>query len=573
MSNLLDRASILLTPTSVSQHRIHSVKPIQTFGSELITNGSYDADSNWQGSGGYPNNGWAISNGVANFDTNVGDGNFSQGSVHTVGKQYVLDCDAEITSGRLKYESPAGIDASVGGQSAAEIFSGKNRIYYTAENTSAIFRRFNTPAVGFIDNVSIRETIDGDFDFTRATTATRVNSSGLIESVASGLPRIDFLGGTGQILLEPASTNTATYSNDFTQGDIFSGSSDPDLTVGILTANQGTAPDGTNTASLFKDNSGGGSGQTGLNYFSVNVVSDNFNTVSIFVKKSLGNNFIYMQTAGYDSGTFDRSWFDIQNGTLGTTSSEHTTKIEDYGSGWFRCSTTFKTTTDLVGSFRIFLASADNTTSITRDGTNGVLLFGLQAEADASRNFATSYIPTSGSTVTRNKDEANSAGDTSLISSTQGVLYAEIAALANDETVRRISITDGTVNNRVEIAYFAASNRINVAVKVSGSDTFSSSSTAYDITQFNKIAVKYKVDDFNLFINGVEISTDTSGAVPAGLDTLNFDSGSGSFDFEGKVKSVAVYKEALDNDELECLTGSGFDSFTALAEAGSYTII
>lgn len=40
-------------------------------------------------------------------------------------------------------------------------------------------------------------TTTGDFDFTRATTATRVNSSGLIESVASGLPRIDFTGGTG----------------------------------------------------------------------------------------------------------------------------------------------------------------------------------------------------------------------------------------------------------------------------------------------------------------------------------------------------------------------------------------
>ena len=185
-------------------------------------------------------------------------------------------------------------------------------------------------------------------------------------------------------------------------------------------------------------------------------------------------------------------------------------------------------------------------------GTDGdILLSGAQFE---NSSFATSLIPTSGSTVTRNKDQANNSGDSSLINSTEGVLYAEIAALANDETVRRISITDGTVNNRVEIAYFAASNRINVAVKVSGSDTFSSSSTAYDITQFNKIAVKYKVNDFNLFINGVEISTDTSGAVPAGLDTLNFDSGSGSFNFEGKVKSVAVFKEALTDAQLISLT-------------------
>jgi len=397
-------------------------------------------------------------------------------------------------------------------------------------------------------------TTTGDFDFTRATTATRVNSSGLIESVASGLPRIDFLGGTGQILLEPASTNTATYSNDFTQGDVFSGSSSPTLSDAILTANQGTAPDGTNTAFLFKDDNDGGTGQASLNYFAANVVSDNFNTVSIFAKKSLSNDLIFIQTGGFDTDAIGRSWFNIQNGTLGTVQSQHTAKIEDYGNGWFRCSITFKTTTDVIGSVRVNLASTDNNTNITRDGTNGVLLFGLQAEADASRNFATSYIPTSGSTVTRNKDQANSSGDSSLINSTEGVLYAEIAALADDETVRRISISDGTANNRVEIAYFAASNKINVSVKVSGANTFNSSTTAYDITQFNKIAVKYKVNDFNLFVNGVKLSTDTSGAIPTGLDTLNFDSGSGTFEFFGKVKCVAVFKEALTDAQLISLT-------------------
>ena len=94
-----------------------------------------------------------------------------------------------------------------------------------------------------------------EFDFTRATTATRVNKSGLIESVASNLPRVDFLNDSkGHLLLEPASTNTATYSNDFTQGDIFSGSANPSLDNAVLTANQGTAPDGTNTAFLLKDN-------------------------------------------------------------------------------------------------------------------------------------------------------------------------------------------------------------------------------------------------------------------------------------------------------------------------------
>ena len=408
---------------------------------------------------------------------------------------------------------------------------------------------------GKLHNVKPNTTA-GDFTFTRATTATRVNSSGLIESVASGLPRIDFLGGTGQILLEPASTNTATYSNDFTQGDIFSGSADPSLSDTILTANQGTAPDGTNTAFLLKDNNDGGSGQTGLDYFAVNVVSNNFNTVSVFVKKSLSNNFIYMQTAAYDSGTSDRSWFDIQNGTLGTTSSEHTTKIEDYGSGWFRCSATFKTTTDLVGSFRILLATADNTPSITRNGTNGVLLFGLQAEADASRNFATSYIPTSGSTVTRNKDEANNSGDSSLINSTEGVLYLELAALVNTQTANGfLSLTDGTFNNTIAFSLRTDANKIQLVVR-SGGVTYAVlvHTASFDITNFFKVAIKYKVNDVSMFVNGVETNTDTSNVMPIGLSDLTLAKAGDVEQIFAKIKTVAVFKEALTDAQLISLT-------------------
>ena len=289
----------------------------------------------------------------------------------------------------------------------------------------------------------------------------------------------------------------------------------------------------------------------------------------------MSNNFIYIQTAGFDTAANGRSWFNIQNGTVGTVQSQHTAKIEDYGNGWFRCSITFKTTTDLVGSVRLLLASADNVTNITRDGTNGVLLWGLQAEADASRNFATSYIRTFGATATRNKDEATNSGDTSLINSTEGVLYAEIAALGDDGTTRALSLSSGSSSNRVFISYSSTNNRVNCFGSTGGATQFSMGSDITDRTQFAKVALKYKLNDIALFINGSEVNTDTSATLPSAdtFTSLQFNSGGGASEFSGKTKCVAVFKEALDNDELECLTGSGFDSFTALAEAGSYTII
>ena len=542
MSNLLSKASILLTPTATSDGTLHSVKPIQTFGSELVVNGDFADNSTWTTQSSV-----TFTNGTVIMDSASQNAYINQ-NILTVGRKYRVSITVEALSivNKLDLINSSGI--------TYERFGVGVNVFEITANQTAFRIRTKDGATSTISRASVQEITDGDFDFTRATTATRVNSSGLIESVASGLPRIDFLGGTGQILLEPASTNTATYSNDFTQGDIFSGSSNPSLTNTTLTANQGTAPDGTNTAFLLKDNDDGGASQTGLSYFSTLVDASDFNTFSVFVKKSLSNNFIFLSTGGYETAANGQSYFNIQDGTLGTVSSNHTAKIEDYGNGWFRCSITIQAATDLQGSFNVRLSTADNTADITRDGTNGVLLFGLQAEADTSRNFATSYIPTSGGTVTRNKDEANSSGDSSLINSTEGVLYAEVAALADDQTSRILTISDGTNNNRVRISYTTTSNQIQIRVKAGGSTEANISHTSSDITLFSKIAVKYKVNDVALFIGGVKIGEDTNATMPTGLNTLNFDKGDGGAEFFSKVKSVAVFKEALTDAQLISLT-------------------
>ena len=68
-----------------------------------------------------------------------------------------------------------------------------------------------------------------------------------------------------------------------------------------------------------------------------------------------------------------------------------------------------------------------------------------------------------------------------------------------------------------------------------------------------KIAFKYKENDFALWINGVEVATDTSGSAPIGLSQLNFDRGDGAQKFEGKAKALAVFP-ILTDAELQSLT-------------------
>ena len=63
---------------------------------------------------------------------------------------------------------------------------------------------------------------DGDFDFARSSSATRVNKDGLIETVATNVPRLDYplidgvVQDTPSLLLEPQRINRIAHSEDFT---------------------------------------------------------------------------------------------------------------------------------------------------------------------------------------------------------------------------------------------------------------------------------------------------------------------------------------------------------------------
>ena len=128
------------------------------------------------------------------------------------------------------------------------------------------------------------------------------------------------------------------------------------------------------------------------------------------------------------------------------------------------------------------------------DNTSGVYFFGLQVEA---LPYATSYIPTlTGSTVTRATETLNGSGNSTLINSTEGVLYAEIATLSEEDKAvgSQIAISDGTTDKRVLIFSSAASGSegdIKVAIVKSSTESEErialDNSSATDLASFNKI--------------------------------------------------------------------------------------
>ena len=184
-------------------------------------------------------------------------------------------------------------------------------------------------------------------------------------------------------------------------------------------------------------------------------------------------------------------------------------------------------------------------------GNSSVAYWGHQVEA---LSYATSYIPTSGSTVTRNQDVCNNGGSLASINSTEGVLYAEIAALADDGTFRLLGFSDGTNTNRVYIGYSSA-NIITCRFQIASSVVYGFDFTT-DIKVNLKLALKYKENDFALWVNGVKVNSQSSGnTFPIGtLTQMQFASATTSSPFYGKTKALAVWKEALSDQELADLT-------------------
>jgi len=168
-------------------------------------------------------------------------------------------------------------------------------------------------------------------------------------------------------------------------------------------------------------------------------------------------------------------------------------------------------------------------------------------------SYSTSLINTATTAVTRVADSASKTGISSLINSEEGVLYVEAAAIANDGVTKVICLNSGSFNNRIQISSTAISNQIQVIAQSNGTIYFNATIILSDITSLNKIAVKWKVNDFALWINGVEVATDTSGQAPIGLSVLDFNIVNAA-PFFGNVQNLMVFPSALSDTELETLT-------------------
>jgi len=347
---------------------------------------------------------------------------------------------------------------------------------------------------------------DGELTFTRASTATRVNASGLIESVASGVPRLDYSGGAScpSLLLEPQRTNLVTYSEQFDNADWVK-------TDATVTANAASSPDGYTNAESILDNLTSGQPRIG-NTISSSIATGQTVAISFFAKK---NTHDWCQVTS--GGQTNDQWasFNLATGIIGNTSASANAKIEDYGNGWYRLSIT-ATTTANNAILASILALTNNTNANTRlpsyvGSGGGVYIYGCQMEAGS---YATSYIPTLASAVSRNADSASKTGISSLIGQTAGTLFLDFTISSPDDAAAKwICFLKGAAGNYIGI-YTNGGNKFIAEVAVATAQ-FLNQSVSVVLGKRYKMALAYKQNDFAFYVDGVQIATDSSGSVPA----------------------------------------------------------
>ena len=363
----------------------------------------------------------------------------------------------------------------------------------------------------------------GDGVFDRNTTATRVNSAGLIENVAIDVARINYPnnGSCPHLLLEPQSTNLETTSASGSYGNPPSSE--------ILTI----APDGTNEAVRPVPDGN----------------SDRYQFTTIGGTYSSGDKVTYSWYRKRFSTPINVSFIgDLKINTLSNcTQIGGTEQIETNINGYDRFEAIFSITDGSLNSILRFYFG-----SIIGAGNSSISYWGHQLEEGL---YATSYIPTNGSAVTRVQDVANNFGDVNTFNSEEGTLFVEMAALSNDSVIEGLSLSDGGITERIVIFKWNTSNTYRFRL-VTGGNQYDFSFTVPDITASNKLAFCWNNGNVSVYVNGIEEDSTALGYsfVANTLNGFQFDGGNGTSKFKGKVKQVQVYKEALTDAQLITLT-------------------
>ena len=351
------------------------------------------------------------------------------------------------------------------------------------------------------------------FSFSRASSGTVVNKAGLIETVGSGKPRIDFKDNTkGALLLEPQRSNLVIYSEAFDSAFWTKSNA-------TVTSNNIISPDGTLSASSIAFTTGGYL----LESITTTKTIGSSETISVFSKTDVSGTFLK-----YGGGT--ASGTDVEN-------------KESFGNGWYRYSVTRTFTEAETASTQIIISSAEV-------GLNTVI-YGVQVEQGS---YATSYIPTSGSAVTRVADVSSQTLPSSVFNSYPFSVFTEVDVVDTSTGYIFSLLKLSSSAEYFTIEYF--SNVWHITARPNGSTQRITSTTTVS-KGTHKIVGVWESSSMKLYLNGSLIASGSNSqsfnsqvnSMLLGQLRISGDTGS-----RNTIRQTYLYNNALTDAEAIALT-------------------
>ena len=470
------------------------------YGDELVTNGTFDNNID----------GWSQTAGTVSYvsgrlsvigNGTVGRANITLGIPVTAGKTYSVTVGVEGAVNRhfVHFGTVAGSSDILGNFTKAE-GTGTYTAFIVA-TTSSLFIQLGSVGsdTSLYDNVSVKEVIGG-----------QVSGTPLLRTAAINEPRLEYdaSGNPLGLLIEEARTNVLTRSNEFLTAPWNGDAGRVASSIPSIDGGQ-----------CFKLSSNGGLSD----YWIQSTVASNGQTKSIWARTVSGTGTVHI--LGHNSVPT----------TLVTLTEE-----------WQRF------------SLNVGVGEAGGTNFYAVDfrgsGTlSEILVFGAQVETGA---FPTSYIPTSGSTVTRTKDVASLPVERFAYNQPQGSIVCHFNYFfESGNSKRTYEFSDGTDNNVMRIMDHANVNQLQANVKSGGAGVAGILINAPTMLSGVKTFQSYKLNGYSGGADGTLAGTDSSGALPIGIHKLNIGSRrDGTVTMSGHITSLQYYPKKLTDAQLELLT-------------------
>ena len=384
--------------------------------------------------------------------------------------------------------------------------------------------------------------LDSRVAITRALdTATAVNASGYVDVVNANLPRFDYdpttLACRG-LLIEESRSNVCIQSADI--DNVAWSRAGVGVVGDTVTSPAGTTTGNTVTCSV------GSSVHRVISTAGVVVLSTSI-THSVFVKAGTHS---FVQIHDGSTGTFYAN-FNLTTGTVTAVNPVNGATITPYGNGWYKCTLSF--TSGAATSIGAITIIPDGTSlrnpTWAAAGTESIYAWGYQIEAGA---FATSYIPTTTGSVTRNADAVSMTG-TNFSDWYNASAGAFVVSADTVSTLGHLFSADsGATANRI-FSYGIAGGGVVAGITASGTSFYSQTVGSVTSNTPFKTATAYASNSANTATNATIGTTDTTVTLPT-VATLRIGGSAAGAYLNGHVRTLSYYNQRLINAELQAFS-------------------